>query len=99
MAGHGRVPRLILGLWREIAGLNAPFKGAASVPIPKFASYRYQRANEFRNRKDTSNLLISSVVLVSKFAMNLNLISAIGELRNHDTRPSRKRNNPSARSR
>src|SRR6266702_4744217 len=40
--------------------------------------------SEFRNRKDTSNVLIPSVVLVSKFARRS--ISECSELRNHDTR-------------
>src|SRR6266699_1511488 len=39
--------------------------------------------SEFRNRKDTSNVLIPSVVLVSKFARRS--ISECGELRYHDT--------------
>src|SRR5258708_39218485 len=59
------------------------FVPTPSVPIPKFASSLYSAPGEFRNQRDTSNVLIPSVVLVSKFARRS--ISECGELRNHDT--------------
>src|SRR5262249_49601301 len=57
----------------------------ASVPILKFAGVGYRALSEFQNHRDTSNLLIPSVVLISKFAQSP--ISNSGDLRNHDTRP------------
>ena len=52
------------------AMINAKGGAVPSVLILKFARVRYQGQCEFQNRKDTSNLLIPGVVLISKFAQS-----------------------------
>src|SRR6266567_465251 len=69
--------------WLGGLSLNAPQNKSRQCPDSEIRNISISPFSEFRNRKDTSNVLIPSVVLVSKFARRS--ISECGELRNHDT--------------
>src|SRR6266700_4671797 len=69
--------------WLGGLSLNAPQNKSRQCPDSEIRNISISPFSEFRNRKDTSNALIPSVVLVSKFARRS--ISECGDLRNHDT--------------
>src|SRR6266700_6886218 len=72
--------------WLGGLSLNAPQNKSRQCPDSEIRNISISPFSEFRNRKDTSNVLIPSVVLVPEFARRS--ISECGELRNHDTRLS-----------
>src|SRR6266567_9552452 len=69
--------------WLGGLSLNAPQNKSRQCPDSEIRNISISPFSEFRNRKDTSNVLIPSVVLVSKFARRS--ISECGELRKHET--------------
>src|SRR6266700_205516 len=85
-SGAAILSLIISRKWLGGLSLNAPQNKSRQCPDSEIRNISISPFSEFRNRKDTSNVLIPSVVLVSKFARRS--ISECGELRNHDTRLS-----------